>query len=171
MRHPSQRASSLWGLLRWKKTAYCSLDNPKTCIVSLPSSAHATPRLTRAAIRAYVYVKNSAVICVCDIDRVPNFKQMNELVALMCFFRKNTRVCGFVGGNDKKLNQNSRNSSTSLRPSSAAPGKDRGGAAGTKEYPIRYCGVPLLSWVFNDLYASTEVWFEQEGWRALRHRE
>lgn len=108
MRHPSPRASSLWGLLRWKKTAYCSLDNPKTCIVSLPSSAHATPRLTRAAIRAYVYVKNSAVICVCDIDRVPHFKQMNELVALMCFFRKNTRVCGFVGGNDKKLNQNSR---------------------------------------------------------------
>ena len=42
-------------------------------------------------------VKNFAVLYVCDLDQVPDFKQMYELydpVTLMFFFRNKHMVCG-----------------------------------------------------------------------------
>ncbi|KAK1068119.1 Thioredoxin-like 4A [Friedmanniomyces endolithicus] len=52
-------------------------------------------------------VKNFAVIYVCDIDQVPDFKQMYELydtVTLMFFFRNKHMMCDFGTGNNNKLN-------------------------------------------------------------------
>jgi U5 snRNP protein, DIM1 family len=46
-------------------------------------------------------VKNFAVIYVCDIDQVPDFKQMYELydpVTLMFFFRNKHMMCDFGKG-------------------------------------------------------------------------
>ena len=52
-------------------------------------------------------VKNFAVIYVCDLDQVPDFKQMYELydpVTLMFFFRNKHMMCDFGTGNNNKLN-------------------------------------------------------------------
>ncbi|KAI9707281.1 MAG: U4/U6-U5 snRNP complex subunit dib1 [Candelina mexicana] len=52
-------------------------------------------------------VKNFAVIYVCDLDQVPDFKQMYELydpMTLMFFFRNKHMMCDFGTGNNNKLN-------------------------------------------------------------------
>jgi DIM1 family U5 snRNP protein len=52
-------------------------------------------------------VKNFAVIYVCDLDQVPDFKQMYELydtVTMMFFFRNKHMMCDFGTGNNNKLN-------------------------------------------------------------------
>lgn len=52
-------------------------------------------------------VKNFAVLYVCDLDQVPDFKQMYELydpVTLMFFFRNKHMMCDFGTGNNNKLN-------------------------------------------------------------------
>nr|POE71954.1 thioredoxin-like protein 4a [Quercus suber] len=52
-------------------------------------------------------VKNFAVIYVCDLDQVPDFKQMYELydtTTLMFFFRNKHMMCDFGTGNNNKLN-------------------------------------------------------------------
>ncbi|KAF4626564.1 hypothetical protein G7Y89_g11599 [Cudoniella acicularis] len=52
-------------------------------------------------------VKNFAVIYVCDLDQVPDFKQMYELydpVTIMFFFRNKHMMCDFGTGNNNKLN-------------------------------------------------------------------
>jgi DIM1 family U5 snRNP protein len=52
-------------------------------------------------------VENFAVIYVCDLDQVPDFKQMYELydpVTLMFFFRNKHMMCDFGTGNNNKLN-------------------------------------------------------------------
>ena len=52
-------------------------------------------------------VKNFAVIYVCDLDQVPDFKQMYELydpLTLMFFFRNKHMMCDFGTGNNNKLN-------------------------------------------------------------------
>ena len=52
-------------------------------------------------------MKNFAVIYVCDLDQVPDFKQMYELydpVTLMFFFRNKHMMCDFGTGNNNKLN-------------------------------------------------------------------
>jgi DIM1 family U5 snRNP protein len=52
-------------------------------------------------------VKNFAVIYVCDLDQVPDFKQMYELydpVTTMFFFRNKHMMCDFGTGNNNKLN-------------------------------------------------------------------
>lgn len=52
-------------------------------------------------------VKNFAVIYVCDIDQVPDFKTMYELydpVTTMFFFRNKHMMCDFGTGNNNKLN-------------------------------------------------------------------
>ena len=51
-------------------------------------------------------VKNFAVLYVCDLDQVPDFKQMYELydpVTLMFFFRNKHMMCDFGTGNNNKL--------------------------------------------------------------------
>ena len=52
-------------------------------------------------------VKNFAVIYVCDLDQVPDFKQMYELydpLTIMFFFRNKHMMCDFGTGNNNKLN-------------------------------------------------------------------
>lgn len=52
-------------------------------------------------------MKNFAVLYVCDLDQVPDFKQMYELydpVTLMFFFRNKHMMCDFGTGNNNKLN-------------------------------------------------------------------
>ena len=52
-------------------------------------------------------VKNFAVIYVCDLDQVPDFKQMYELydpMTIMFFFRNKHMMCDFGTGNNNKLN-------------------------------------------------------------------
>ncbi|EEP78538.1 mitosis protein dim1 [Uncinocarpus reesii 1704] len=52
-------------------------------------------------------VKNFAVIYLCDIDQVPDFKQMYELydpMTIMFFFRNKHMMCDFGTGNNNKLN-------------------------------------------------------------------
>ena len=52
-------------------------------------------------------VKNFAVLYVCDLDQVPDFKQMYELydpLTLMFFFRNKHMMCDFGTGNNNKLN-------------------------------------------------------------------
>jgi len=52
-------------------------------------------------------VKNFAVVYVCDLDQVPDFKQMYELydtVTIMFFFRNKHMMCDFGTGNNNKLN-------------------------------------------------------------------
>lgn len=52
-------------------------------------------------------VKNFAVIYVCDLDQVPDFKQMYELydtVTMMFFFRNKHMMCDFGTSNNNKLN-------------------------------------------------------------------
>lgn len=52
-------------------------------------------------------MKNFAVIYVCDIDQVPDFKTMYELydpVTTMFFFRNKHMMCDFGTGNNNKLN-------------------------------------------------------------------
>jgi len=72
--------------------------------VTTPSSASKTANpLAGIADR----VKNFAVIYVCDLDQVPDFKQMYELydpVTLMFFFRNKHMMCDFGTGNNNKLN-------------------------------------------------------------------
>ncbi|KAH7309251.1 mitosis protein DIM1-domain-containing protein [Rhexocercosporidium sp. MPI-PUGE-AT-0058] len=51
--------------------------------------------------------ENFAVMYVCDLDQVPDFKQMYELydpVTLMFFFRNKHMMCDFGTGNNNKLN-------------------------------------------------------------------
>jgi DIM1 family U5 snRNP protein len=52
-------------------------------------------------------VKAFAVIYLCDLDEVPDFKQMYELydpMTLMFFFRNKHMMCDFGTGNNNKLN-------------------------------------------------------------------
>ncbi|KFZ22985.1 hypothetical protein V502_02533 [Pseudogymnoascus sp. VKM F-4520 (FW-2644)] len=52
-------------------------------------------------------VKNFAVIYVCDLEEVPDFKQMYELydpMTIMFFFRNKHMMCDFGTGNNNKLN-------------------------------------------------------------------
>ena len=52
-------------------------------------------------------VRNFAVIYVCDLDQVPDFKQMYELydpMTIMFFFRNKHMMCDFGTGNNNKLN-------------------------------------------------------------------
>jgi DIM1 family U5 snRNP protein len=52
-------------------------------------------------------VKNFAVIYVCDLDQVPDFKQMYELydpVTIMFFFRNKHMMIDLGTGNNNKLN-------------------------------------------------------------------
>lgn len=52
-------------------------------------------------------VKNFAVVYVCDLDQVPDFKQMYELydpLTIMFFFRNKHMMCDFGTGNNNKLN-------------------------------------------------------------------
>lgn len=47
------------------------------------------------------------MLYVCDLDQVPDFKQMYELydpVTLMFFFRNKHMMCDFGTGNNNKLN-------------------------------------------------------------------
>jgi len=66
-----------------------------------------SPFLTNRSIGIADRVKNFAVIYVCDLDQVPDFKQMYELydpVTLMFFFRNKHMMCDFGTGNNNKLN-------------------------------------------------------------------
>ena len=66
----------------------------KFCTVR-PSSSSCTLRRL-ALIGIADRVKNFAVLYVCDLDQVPDFKQMYELydsVTLMFFFRNKHMVC------------------------------------------------------------------------------
>ncbi|KHJ32940.1 putative mitosis protein dim1 [Erysiphe necator] len=52
-------------------------------------------------------VKNFAVLYVCDLDEVPDFKQMYELydpMTIMFFYRNKHMMCDFGTGNNNKLN-------------------------------------------------------------------
>ncbi|KFY06567.1 hypothetical protein V492_07960 [Pseudogymnoascus sp. VKM F-4246] len=52
-------------------------------------------------------VKNFAVVYVCDLEEVPDFKQMYELydpMTIMFFFRNKHMMCDFGTGNNNKLN-------------------------------------------------------------------
>ncbi|PSN72242.1 4A/4B type thioredoxin-like protein [Corynespora cassiicola Philippines] len=52
-------------------------------------------------------VKNFAVLYVCDLDEVPDFKAMYELydpMTIMFFYRNKHMMCDFGTGNNNKLN-------------------------------------------------------------------
>lgn len=69
----------------------------------LPTWQLTPPKTTGIADR----VKNFAVLYVCDLDQVPDFKQMYELydpMTLMFFFRNKHMMCDFGTGNNNKLN-------------------------------------------------------------------
>ena len=76
-------------------------------IVRCPSSSRGNPPNRQSTIGIADRVKNFAVIYVCDLDQVPDFKQMYELydpVTLMFFFRNKHMMCDFGTGNNNKLN-------------------------------------------------------------------
>ncbi|MCJ1255165.1 U4/U6-U5 snRNP complex subunit dib1 [Lignoscripta atroalba] len=75
----------------------------------LPSHSHKVlgMRQDEVLYRIADRVKNFAVIYVCDLDQVPDFKQMYELydpMTLMFFFRNKHMMCDFGTGNNNKLN-------------------------------------------------------------------
>ena len=89
-------------------------------------------------------VKNFAVIYVCDIDQVPDFKQMYELydtVTLMFFFRNKHMMCDFGTGNNNKLNwvlEDKQELIDILETIYKGAKKGRGLVVSPKDYSTRY---------------------------------
>jgi U5 snRNP protein, DIM1 family len=89
-------------------------------------------------------VKNFAVIYVCDLDQVPDFKQMYELydpVTLMFFFRNKHMMCDFGTGNNNKLNwvlQDKQELIDIIETIYKGAKKGRGLVVSPKDYSTRY---------------------------------
>ncbi|KAL8965872.1 MAG: hypothetical protein Q9183_003645, partial [Haloplaca sp. 2 TL-2023] len=91
-------------------------------------------------------VKNFAVIYVCDLDQVPDFKQMYELydrMTLMFFFRNKHMMCDFGTGNNNKLNwvlEDKQELIDIMETIYRGAKKGRGLVVSPKDYSTRYRG-------------------------------
>lgn len=89
-------------------------------------------------------VKNFAVIYVCDLDQVPDFKAMYELYdpcTLMFFFRNKHMMCDFGTGNNNKLNwvlEDKQELIDILETIYRGAKKGRGLVVSPKDYSTRY---------------------------------
>lgn len=89
-------------------------------------------------------VKNFAVIYLCDLDQVPDFKQMYELYdtcTIMFFFRNKHMMCDFGTGNNNKLNwvlEDKQEIIDILETVYKGAKKGRGLVVSPKDYSTRY---------------------------------
>lgn len=92
-----------WGKLFSAARLRAPKRTPSTNVRADPDCMRQDEVLYRIADK----VKNFAVIYVCDLDQVPDFKQMYELydpMTIMFFFRNKHMMCDFGTGNNNKLN-------------------------------------------------------------------